>query len=252
MQPEEMKQAIAKILIAENKAKELLNIFGSTKNMQLILIEHVELFVDEIVQLTKEVFKPIITDRGELPGREVMAKLLDNSLDALIEYNAVSGYYQNDKAQAYIDWITKIQMNYQTAANYLRHSISCFLMGLTNAGKNLLKLSILEVINSEKFLGSINQQAIESEGAKKRSKVANKKRHAKTNLIKAYALKLYDEGDFPSVRNAAQQLAPIIMDYAENDEELKAMEGTDKKFNCIFQAADTIERWIGKSNRAKK
>jgi hypothetical protein len=39
------------------------------------------------------------------------------------------------------------------------------------------------------------------------------------------------------------------MNYAENNPDLKQMEGTNKKFTYPFQTADTIERWIGKHKK---
>jgi hypothetical protein len=60
---------------------------------------------------------------------------------------------------------------------------------------------------------------------------------------------LWNGRSFPSVRNASQRLTKEIMNYAENNPDLKQMEDTDKKFTCPFQTADTIERWIGKHKK---
>jgi hypothetical protein len=60
---------------------------------------------------------------------------------------------------------------------------------------------------------------------------------------------LWNRRSFPNVRNASQRLAKEIMNYAENNPDLKQMEGTNKKFTYPFQTADTIERWIGKHKK---
>ena len=124
----------------------------------------------------------------------------------------------------------------------------CESLGLNHASIACLELGMNDIFNSEednKKLFKANEIASKA----KSSLLANKKRHAKNNKIKEHAIELYNASTFPSVRNAAQKLAPIIMNYAENDPDLKKMDGTDKKFTCPFQTADTLERWIGKHKR---
>lgn len=135
---------------------------------------------------------------------------------------------------------------------YLCCACACLLSGLPKpaiANLEMVFIKLIETLNLHEAADEMLLLEGEKIKASKISKNANKKRHAKTNMIKAFAIKRYEESTFPSVRNASQRLAKEVMDYAENNPDLKKMEGTDKKFTCPFQTADTIERWIGKHKR---
>ena len=139
--------------------------------------------------------------------------------------------------------------------NYLCRAAACALLEVPKAAEANMEMAMLktfEVFNMHRATDEVIKKKGELKRASEVSKKANKTRHAKNNMIRAHAIKLYDEGNFPSARNAARKLAPIIMDYAVNSEELKAIEGTDKRFDCLIQTADTIERWIGAHKKAKK
>ena len=72
MSPEEIKQSLSKILLAEDKAAELLETFGSVKNMQVVVTSNLKMFVDELVDITALFFRPIIErNGGDLPNKKV-------------------------------------------------------------------------------------------------------------------------------------------------------------------------------------
>ena len=138
---------------------------------------------------------------------------------------------------------------------YICLAAACILSGVPSAANANIEMAFVKLFQLFKIY-EMTDKVLHKEGELKRasdtSKKANKTRHAKNNMIRAHAIKLYEQGSFPSVRNAARKLAPVIMEYAENAEELKDIEGTDKRFDCIIQTADTIERWLGTFKKEQK
>lgn len=123
-------------------------------------------------------------------------------------------------------------------------AIECIGAGIPQAVLPNMESILKNVLNSDSH-DRVLLRATEIIIKRDNSRKANTKRHTKNHMIKAFAIKLYKENKFPSVRNAAQQITEQVMDYAHNSVELKNIDGTDKKFTSPFQAADTIERWLG-------
>lgn len=138
---------------------------------------------------------------------------------------------------------------------YICLAAACILSGVPNAANANIEMAFIKLFQLFK-IHEMTDKILHIEGELKRasdtSKKANKIRHTKNHMIKAFTIKLYEEKKFSSVRNAAQQLAAQVMNYAHNSVELKNIAGKDKKFTSPFQAADTIERWLGEFTRAQK
>ena len=138
---------------------------------------------------------------------------------------------------------------------YICLAAASTLSGIPNAANANIEMAFIKTFELFKVY-EMTDKVLHLEGGVKRatdtSKKANKIRHAKTHMIEEFAIKLYKEGNFKSVRNASQQITKQVMDYAHNSEELKNINGTDKKFTNPFQAADTIERWIGRYEKKQK
>ena len=239
MTPSEIKQAIELVLQSENKTQALLSIFGSTKNMQEKLSIHANYFVEGIVEATAQVFQPLIEKNGELPNREIMAKLLDNSFEALILHNANSGYFQIEQAKGALEFISHTEKKCPLAAKYFRYSLSCFLMKLTNAGKQYLVLAILELAKDSHFLGDILSNAQESETKIKSASQAAKKGSAirweakeKTRL---YAIELYQSKSYQNANQATDDITENVYDFGKS---------VGFHFSSIFQAGKTIYKWL--------
>jgi hypothetical protein len=135
---------------------------------------------------------------------------------------------------------------------YICLATACILSDIPNAAYANINMALTKLAQSLKLFEATDH-VIQKEGEIKRAKDASKKsnlkRHAKSNLVRDYAISLYEQGKFSSVRNASQRIAHKVMDYAHNDIALRKMEGTDKRFTDVFAAADTIERWIGKHKK---
>lgn len=174
--------------------------------------------------LLKEQFDPKLHSMTEILNLEKEANTLDAEVSVLIKQS---------KLIQEIEFVKTILV-----------ASECESLGLNHASIACLELGMNDIFNSEednKKLFKANEIASKT----KNSLLANKKRHAKNNKIKEYAIELYNASTFPSVRNAAQNLAPIIMNYAQNNPDLKQLEGKDKYFTNEYSAADCIERWIG-------
>jgi len=235
----EITQAITQVLAAENKAKELLAIFGSTQNMQTQLVKHVDIFVEEIVNVTAEVFNPIIKQRGELPDREIMAKLLDSSFNDLIEHNARTGHFPIDSAQPIIDFIKASHKSLPLAVDYFRHSLSCFLLGLNNAGKKYLALSIIEVAHDDVFLGALiddaQQKEYKSKAASDAGKKGKDKRWEAKEKTRLYSIELFNNKNYKNSNQAAEAITEQVYEYGRT---------VGFYFTGTFQANKTIYKWL--------
>jgi hypothetical protein len=68
---------------------------------------------------------------------------------------------------------------------------------------------------------------------------AVKVRHKKSGLTKEYAIKLYSERKFKSIKQAALEIAPEVINF-----------GVDKgfHFSTSHQAVETIYKWLRSSN----
>jgi hypothetical protein len=237
--PIEIKQALIQILVAKNKAEVLLVIFGSTENMQFQLRNHIDSFVEGVIQITTEVFKPIISSRGGLPDREIMAKLLDNSFEDLIKHNAETGYFSKEQAQPIIDIINTTQEKSPLALDYFRYSLSCFLNGLTNAGKKYLALALLEIANNERLLGTVFRDAQLSEFKSKAASLAGKKgkdkRWEAKEKTRLYAIEMFKSKSYKNANQAAEDITEKVFEYGKT---------VGFHFTAIYQANKTIYKWL--------
>jgi hypothetical protein len=237
--PSEIKQAIELVLLSENKPQALLSIFGSTKNMQEQLSIHANFFVEEIVDVTVKIFQPLIEKNGELPDRELMAKLLDDSFEALIIHNANSGYFQIEQTKSALKFISHTEKRCPLAAKYFRYSLSCFLLKLTNAGKQYFVLAILEIAKDINFLGDILSDAVESEIKNKTASHAAKKGSAKRweakEKTRLYAIKLYQSKTYQNANQATDDITENVYDFGKS---------VGFHFSSVFQAGKTIYKWL--------
>jgi|TARA_B110000211_G_scaffold68042_1_gene78552 hypothetical protein len=237
--PSEIKQSIALVLQSDNKPQALLSIFGSTKNMQEQLSIHANSFVEEIVDATAQVFKPFLEKNGEFPDREIMAKLLDDSFEALILHNANSGYFKIEQAKGVIGLINHTEKKCPLAAKYFRYSLSCFLLKLTNAGKQYLVLAILEIAKDSNFLGDILSSAIKTEVKSKNASQAAKKGSAKRweakEKTRLYAIELYQSKSYQNANQATDAITENVYDFGKS---------VGFHFSSVFQAGKTIYKWL--------
>lgn len=238
MSPEEIKQSLSKILLAEDKAAELLETFGSVKNMQVVVTSNLKMFVDELIDITALFFRPIIErNGGDLPNKKVMAKLLDESVAALVEFNISNG--GSVKTPDYSSLIEKLDSISPNLIEYIRYALSAFLVGHTNAGKKLLELALLEVINSERFLGEIQSQAFQKEvkstTARKAAKLGQSKRWQAKENTRLYALQLFHEKAYRNANQAAEDITEKVFNYGKTQ---------NFHFTGIYQASKTIYKWL--------
>jgi hypothetical protein len=237
--PIEVKQAITRILVSDDKAKVLLAIFGSTENMQLQIVNHVESFVDAIINVTIDFITPIIELRGELPDSEIMAKLLDNSFDDLIKYQEKSVSLSQEKIQIFMEYINIVSKHSPIAVDYFRHSLSCFLAGLHNAGRKYLTLSILEALNNvallKEAIGEADASEVKSKTASNAAKKGNTKRWETKEKTRLYAIELYRNKNYRNANQAAEDITEEVFKYGKE---------IGFHFTGIFQANKTIHKWL--------
>jgi len=138
---------------------------------------------------------------------------------------------------------------------YICLAAACILSGVPSAANANIEMAFIKLFQLFKIYEATDK-VLHIEGELKRasdvSKRANNKRHTKNHMIRIFAIELYEERNFPSVKNASQQIAEQVMNYAHNDKELNDMEGTNKRFTSPFQAAETIERWLGAFKKEQK
>ncbi|NQZ79965.1 MAG: hypothetical protein HRT52_03000 [Colwellia sp.] len=142
----------------------------------------------------------------------------------------------------------------QTELKRLIQSIGCACIGLHNSATSLMTSFIQQLMFDDDDMFRILNEAKKLEiiriKAQKDSKRSNDKKHAKTRKVKEYALKLYLEGSFPSVKNCSENIDEDVMAYAKSDE-IKKLPGKDIVLNPK-SVARKIERWIGIYNKEQR
>jgi len=236
---------IAKSSLDISKVKELFVIFraeftkGTIKFLSTFLLQHKNFNDDNLIQRFHS------GDKGAF-------KIFINALiNYLLEHDSkLSKKYDNlvivDKIYSYFNDDVK---------NYLCCAIACILSNLPNAAYaniDMALLKILDLMETNKISDNLFIKKGELKRASEVSKKANTKRHTKNNLVKEYAINLFLEGNYPSARNAAQQITEKVIEYAHNDKKLNSMVGTSKRFTSQYQAVDCIERWLGEYNKKQK
>ena len=125
------------------------------------------------------------------------------------------------------------------AAKYFRYSLSCFLLKLTNAGKQYLVLAILEIAKDSNFLGDILSSAIKTEVKSKNASQAAKKGSAKRweakEKTRLYAIELYQSKSYQNANQATDAITENVYDFGKS---------VGFHFSSVFQAGKTIYKWL--------
>jgi len=133
-------------------------------------------------------------------------------------------------------------------------AIGCACLGLHNSATSLMACFIQQIMFDDddifRVLNEAKKLEIIRNKAQKDSKKSNDKKHAKTRKIRDYAIKLYLEGSFPSVKNCSENIDEDLMAYAKSDE-IKKLPGKDIVLNPK-SVARKIERWIGIYNKEQR
>ncbi|MGB2738999.1 MAG: hypothetical protein WBC60_00425 [Cognaticolwellia sp.] len=176
-----------------------------------------------------------------------MAKLLDDSFEALIIHNANSGYFQIEQAKSALKFISHTEKRCPLAAKYFRYSLSCFLLKLTNAGKQYFVLAILEIAKDINFLGDILSDAVESEikikTASHTAKKGSAKRWEAKEKTRLYAIKLYQSKTYQNANQATDDITENVYDFGKS---------VGFHFSSVFQAGKTIYKWLLAYKKNKK
>lgn len=240
--------AIAASSIDIDKLQELLSKFRTKLSCFIANILH-DFFKSNSNKKSIEIAKRL--ENGDLEEFGKIFKNLILYIHEQVKYDET--IYSKDVHQFFV-WLNDEGSNViidemnDNIRNYISQGLACIAMEFSNSAIANIEMALIlsfNKIKAQKITNSILIKQGEIKRGKEASKRSNQKRHAKTKLIKQFAINLYLQGNYPSVRNAAQRIAQEVMNYAHYDEKLKAMEGTDKKFTDHFAAADTIERWLG-------
>lgn len=250
-----------KALFSENRDYV---IYYMTSCLSEVLLENYSLndsaLINKFHEADDEIFKELIT-----LTRHAIVELITPENSDVIKGHIDSFRYGLDTARSKKKRVNKPKLKLtmerifslcnEETKHYLCLAAACVLSGIPNAASANIEIAIIQIFKELKLFKAIDAILLHKGGIERAAEISqkgNKVKHAKNRLIKAHAIKLYENGNFPSVRNASQKLAPKIMDYAKNADELQNLEGAVGRFNCPFQTADTIERWIGAYKKERK
>ena len=242
-----------RLALAEDMAKDLLNrevsteFYEAQKKMKTFInadsspskeTKHLQSHIAALKDSNSEKLETNSNVKTNLIAHSIEIEELSNEIDDA-EKNIIE--LQEIITKAFeIDYISKTFT-----------AIECIAAGIPQAVLPNMESMLKDVLNSDSH-DRVLLRATEIVIKRENSRKANNKRQKKSHKIKAFAIKIYEEKKFPTVRNAAQLIAEQEMDYAHNSSELEGIDGKGKMFTNPFQAADTIERWLGAYKREQK
>lgn len=139
-------------------------------------------------------------------------------------------------------------------AEIIHAAIACQLAGMTKPAKLLFKLfTQRQFIDAnegyQKLHTEITKHRGHIEASSKAGKSGRDKRFEKSDKVKAFAIELYQKGDFKNPHQASQLIVSQIAEYGES---------VGYRFTSDYQAPRTIETWlrkyknVGSSNKDKQ
>jgi hypothetical protein len=192
------------------------------------------------------IFKSSMADDSSY---SLLAELFDSK--DLDKYILQSNPSESDEKKL-IEMFTPVINNPES--DLLLQAMSSTLSGANNATQSLLKLwsqSLnIDGHDIQEIIARAKEIEIKREKSKEDSQRNNDIKHAQIRKIKEFAIKLYLERSYPSVKNCSENIAEEVMEYALKPE-IKKLPGKNKTFK-ISTLPRTIERWIGEYKKKQK
>jgi hypothetical protein len=200
----------------------------------------------EFSQNILSIIKSSMTDDSSYT---LIAELFDSKdLDNFIRQ---SNFSESDEKKV-IEMLTPVIDAPQS--DLLLQAMSSTYSGANNIPQSLLKFwsQTLNIggHDIQEIIARAKEIEIENKKGTKDSLKSNDLKHAKIRKIKDFAIKLYLERAYPSVKNCSENIAEEVMEYALKPE-IKKLPGKDKTFK-ISTLPRTIERWIGEYKKKQK
>lgn len=242
MDSAQFKEALTLLFGSNDKSKTILDLFESTTNFKIELKKHTNEFIDQVIEIFSQVKPSHSYSDQDLLQLSKDARLLDNSFEDLFE-QYIDLDNPPEKYKGLVQFFDLIKLKRPVAADYARHSISCYLMGLSNAGRSFIELCTLEVMYDDAVLGDVIEQALKIEyqkaHASKSAKKGNEKRWKASKETKEHAILLYKESNFKNPNQATDKLTDKVIEFGIS---------VGFRFSSNFQASKTIYRWLLESN----
>ncbi len=127
--------------------------------------------------------------------------------------------------------------------NNFKSIITCQLSGLPDQANMFAENLIKELLTHQQSeMTSTREKVLKAIGhietSSKAGKSGRNKRYEKSDKVKAYAIKLYFEGDYKNPHQASQTIVAKVAKYAET---------VGYRFTSDYQAPRTIETWLRKN-----
>lgn len=193
---------------------------------------------DGLLDFAKEIFSSL---NIEMSSNMDFARLVDNrDYDAFIINSKTK---DTDIEQ----WKLLLEPIFQMSETpYLTQAFACINLSLDNAALSLLQQWIQSLWFKDKSLKNVFDDARKIEAIRNEHAKAGKKgaaaRRSVSNEVKAYAIKLFQEGSFKNPNQAADFVANDVIKYGKS---------IGFEFTTSFQATKTIYKWLTKSNKQK-